>query len=391
LTTLSPTAARPRAAVLDRLRGSVVELDWILLAAVGAVTGFGLFVVKEATATDVAGDPSYFFSRQLTYTLVGIVALLAARAVSLERLARWYWPLWCGLVVSVAAVFLLGTGVRGSNRWIDLGSFRLQPSELGKVALIIVLAALVAERAGQVGRPRFTALAVGVTVVPATVVFAQPDLGTGTVYFVILTAILFMAGLGWTHFAVLGALAGAVIVGLVWLLPAAGVEVLKPYQVDRLTAFVDSGTDLSDSGYQLEQSKTAVGSGGATGKGLDGATQTINDFLPEHHTDFVFAVVAEMFGFLGAGVLILAYALLLWRGLRITARAPTQLDMLVGSAIVAAIGFQVFVNIGMTIGIMPITGIPLPFMSYGGSHTLTNLIAVGLLLRIHQRRVSGIP
>jgi rod shape determining protein RodA len=168
------------------------------------------------------------------------------------------------------------------------------------------------------------------------------------------------------------------------------VEVLQDYQVERLTAFIGAERDTSDAGYQLDQSKTAIGSGGALGKGPDGATQANNDFLPEHHTDFIFAVTSEMFGFVGGGLLILLFALILWRGLRTMARASSQVDMLVAGAILAMFGFQVFVNIGMTVGIMPITGIPLPLMSYGGSHTLTTFVAVGLLLGIHRRR-SAVP
>jgi rod shape determining protein RodA len=206
------------------------------------------------------------------------------------------------------------------------------------------------------------------------------------VYAVILLAILFLVGVPWTHFAVFGSILAIVILGVLWILPRAGVTVLQDYQVERLTAFIGAERDTNDAGYQLDQSTTAIGSGGAVGKGPDGATQSINDFLPEHQTDFIFAVTSEMFGFVGAGLLISLYALVLWRGLRTLARASSQVDMLVAGAIVAMIGFQVFVNIGMTVGIMPITGIPLPFMSYGGSHTLNSMVAVGLLLGIHRRR-----
>jgi rod shape determining protein RodA len=173
---------------------------------------------------------------------------------------------------------------------------------------------------------------------------------------------------------------------VLWVLPAGGVHVLEDYQRERLTAFVGSDRDTSDQGYQLDQSTTAIGSGGALGKGPDGATQTQNDFLPEHHTDFIFAVTAEMLGFVGGAGLILLYALIIWRGLRVTAQASTPTDQVLAGAIVAMLAFQVFVNIGMTVRLMPITGIPLPLMSYGGSHTLTTFAAVGLLLGIHRRR-----
>lgn len=390
MTTLA-TPRAPRAGLPDRLRELAGGLDWVLLAAVAGISAFGLYTLKAGTRADVPGDPGFYFTRQVLLLLVGVGGMLLASTINLDRLARWTWFLWGGLCLALLAVFVMGTGARGSTRWIDLGPFRLQPSEIGKVIIIGVLAGLVVERVGQVGTPRFTLICAGVVGLPMAIVFAQPDLGTALVYMAILAAVLFLAGAPWTHFAAFAAVIVVVIGAVLWVLPSFGVEVLKPYQVDRLTAFTNSSSDTGDSGYQLEQSKTAVGSGGATGKGPDGATQAINDFLPEHQTDFIFAVVAEMFGFLGAGGLILAYGLLLWRGLRITARASTQLDQLVAGGIVAMLGFEVFVNIGMTVGIMPITGIPLPFMSYGGSHTLTNLIAVGLLLRINQRRAPGLP
>jgi rod shape determining protein RodA len=206
------------------------------------------------------------------------------------------------------------------------------------------------------------------------------------VYGAILVAMLFLAGVPWSHLAVFTAVLVTAATLVLGILPAAGVPVLKDYQVKRLLTFTGAIDEPGDAGYQQDQSEIAVGQGGALGKGTDGATQTNNDFLPEHHTDFIYAVVAEMFGFLGAGGLILAYGLVLWRALGLVARASSQLDQLVAGGVVAMLAFQVFVNIGMTVGIMPITGIPLPFMSYGGSHTLANLVAVGLLLGIHRRR-----
>jgi len=221
-------------------------------------------------------------------------------------------------------------------------------------------------------------------------VFLQPDLGTSLVYWVVLAAVLFLAGVPWVQFATFGSALAVIILAVLWILPTAGLPVLKDYQVERLAAFMGAERDSSDAGYQLDQSKTAIGSGGTLGKGPDGATQANNDFLPEHHTDFIFAVTSEMFGFAGGGLLILLFGLLIWRALRTMARASSQMDMLVAGAIVAMLTFQVFVNIGMNVGIMPITGIPLPLMSYGGSHTLSTMVAIGLLLGIHQRR-SAVP
>jgi rod shape determining protein RodA len=383
LTTFSPSAGRLRLG--DRARGLATGLDWVLIASVVLVSGFGIYVIKAATRDDVPGAPDYYFSRQIAYMVLGLILLAVVLLIDVDRLAGFYWTLWGGLIAAVAMVFVLGSSIKGSNRWISLGAFNLQPSELGKVVMILVLAGLIVDRASQVGTRRFSLLALGVAGLPALMIFAQPDLGTAIVYIAIVGALLFIAGVPWTQFAAVAAIVTVLAVLVLWALPNAGVHVLQQYQVDRLTSFVDSSADPSNTGYQIQASKTAIGSGGAVGKGPDGATQTINDFLPEHHTDFIFAVVGEMFGFVGGGLLILLYGVLLWRGLQIVARASTQLDQLVAGGVVAMLGFQVFVNIGMNVGIMPVTGIPLPFMSYGGSHTLTNLIAIGLLMRIRRR------
>jgi rod shape determining protein RodA len=387
--TTAMAPSRQRSGAADRIRSAVLGLDWLLLFGVAAISLYSIFVVGRATENDAAG-PRFYLDRQIIFVLVGSVLMVLATRLNLERLARWSWGLWGSLLGGLAVVFLVGTAIKGSNRWIDIGPFNLQPSEMGKVAIAIVLAGIAVDRLEDVGTARFTLFLTAVAAVPAVVVFLQPDLGTSLVYGAVLAAILFLVGVPWSHFAVAGSLLAILILGVLWVLPGAGVHVLQDYQVERLTAFIGAERDTSDAGYQLDQSKTAIGSGGALGKGPDGATQANGDFIPEHHTDFIFAVTSEMFGFVGGAVLILLFALVIWRGLRTMARASSQVDMLVAGGIVAMIGFQVFVNIGMTVGIMPITGIPLPLMSYGGSQTITTLIAVGLLLGIHRRR-SPIP
>ena len=217
---------------------------------------------------------------------------------------------------------------------------------------------------------------------PSMLVVAQPDLGSGLVYIAIAVAILFVAGTKWTHFAALGALGVVAVVVVLVAAPAVGVEVLKPYQVDRLTAFLHPTSNPDKQGYQVNQSLTAVGSGGKTGRG-DQATQTRLDFLPEHHTDFVFSVVGEEFGFVGAALVLSLFALLIWRSLRILTMSKNLYGALIAGGITAMLMFQVFVNVGMTIGIMPITGVPLPLLSYGGSSVLVTFLAIGLLQSIH--------
>jgi rod shape determining protein RodA len=247
---------------------------------------------------------------------------------------------------------------------------------------VVALAAFVVDRIRRLTDRETTSRMALLAVIPAMLVVAQPDLGSGLVYLAILGAILFIAGTPWTHFAALGGLAAACIVLVLVAAPAVGVEVLKPYQKDRLTAFLNPGENRGKEAYQINQSLTAIGSGGKTGRG-DEATQTKLDFLPEHHTDFIFSVVGEEFGFVGAALVLSLFALLIWRALRTLTMAKNFYGALVAGGITAMLMFQVFVNVGMTISIMPITGIPLPLMSYGGSSVITTLMAIGVLQSIH--------
>ncbi len=281
----------------------------------------------------------------------------------------------------------IGQSVRGSSRWIDLGFFQFQPSEIGKIAMVLILAGLVQQRWRSIESPELSLFVVGVALVPTLIVFLQPDLGTSLVYMSILVGVLFFAGVPGRFFAwAIGAIAILAVLA-VWVLPAVGVTVLHDYQINRLTSFIDSNADPNETGFQTRQARTAVGHGGATGTGVEGATQVRNNLLPEHHTDFIFASTAEMYGFVGVTLLMLVFGVFIWRILRLVSRAPTLFEQLVAGGLATMFAFQVFVNIGMNVTIMPITGIPLPFLSYGGSHTLTNLIAVGILLRIYRRSV----
>jgi rod shape determining protein RodA len=257
-----------------------------------------------------------------------------------------------------------------------------QSSELGKVLLILALSAFMVDRMRRIDDRETTSRIMLLALVPAMLVVAQPDLGTGFVYVAIALSILFVAGTKWTHFAALGGLGVAAVTLVLVVAPAVGVEVLKPYQVDRLTAFLHPTDNPREQGYQINQSLTAVGSGGKTGRG-DEATQTRLDFLPEHHTDFIFSVLGEEFGFVGAALVLSLFALLIWRSLRILTMSKNLYGALIAGGITAMLMFQIFVNVGMTIGIMPITGVPLPLLSYGGSSVLVTFMALGLLQSIH--------
>lgn len=365
-----------------------MRVDWVLLSAVGLLTIVSLVVIGAATEGEVAGDPRYFLDRQILFVAVGVVLMLMASRVNLEWATRWSWPIWGALLASLVVVYAIGEVTRGARSWFTIGPFSLQPSEFGRVLLMVILVGLALERLKDVGTWRFTLLLTGVTAVPLLAVFIQPDLGMSLVYAAILLGVLFLVGVPWTHFAVFGSILAVLLLAVLWVLPTAGVQVLQPHQTERLTAFVGAERDTNAAGYQLDQSKIAIGSGGSVGKGLDGATQTTNRFLPEYHNDFIFSVIGEMFGFVGGALVIALFALILWRGLRVMARASSQVDMLIAGAIVTMFAFLVFVNIGMTVGIAPITGLPLPFVSYGGSHTLASFIAIGLLLGIYRRRAS---
>ncbi len=359
--------------------GLIGGLDLGLLAAALGLITVSVYILTMATQDDVPGSPLYYVVRQAIYGVVGVGLMLGASRIDVSRLREHQRAIYAAMIGSILVVLLVGVAARGSRRWIELPFFRFQPSELGKVLLILALSAFIVDRVRRLGDRATTGHIVVLALVPALLVIAEPDLGSGLVYLAITAVLMFVAGTKWTHLAALGGMAAASAVIVLLALPTVGVEVLKPYQVDRLTAFVNPTSDPQEQGYQLQQSITAIGAGQKTGRGPEGATQTRLDFLPEHHTDFVFSVVGEQFGFLGAGLVLSLYALLLWRALRILTSAKNLYGALVAGGVTAMLMFQVFVNIGMTIGIMPITGVPLPLMSYGGSSVLVTFLAIGLL------------
>jgi rod shape determining protein RodA len=362
---------------------SLFRFDPLLLLAGAGLVGCSVYVLSAATQDDVAGNPYYYVVRQAVYGGVGVLLMLLLSRFDYSRLREWKLGLYGVMIALICLVFALGAAARGSQRWIELPFFNFQPSEVGKVLLILTLSAFAVDRVRRLGEWRTTSRIMLLAAIPAMLVVAQPDLGSGMVYIVIAVAVLFVAGTKWTHFAALGTLLVTAIVVVLVAAPAAGVHVLKPYQVDRLTAFVNPSDNPRGQGYQLNQSIIGIGAGEKTGRGADGATQTKLNFLPEHHTDFIFSVVGEAYGFLGCALILSLYALLIWRGLRILTMAKNLYGALIAGGITAMLMFQVFVNVGMTIGIMPITGVPLPLMSYGGSSVLVTFLALGLLQSVY--------
>jgi rod shape determining protein RodA len=366
------------------------HVDYLLLAATGALVTYGLWVLEAVTRRDVPGDADYYVFRQTIYIGIGAVLLAVAMAINPDVYRRLRVPLYGVALALLLAVYVLGEEVRGSKRWIELGFFNFQPSELGKIILIVFLAGFVADRRLRVGEWRTTASVAALALPLMLLVFKEPDFGTSLIYGASVAGVLFLGGAPWRHLAVLGVVAGLIAGALLWFLPSAGVEVLQPYQRDRLTGFVNPDVDPDGSTYNVNQSITAVGSGGLDGRGVANATQTKFNYLPEHNTDFIFSSLAEQRGFLGASILLLLYALIVWRGLKVIAVAPDLFTATVAGTIVFALVFQLFINVGMTIGIAPVTGIPLPLVSYGGSSLITTLIMVGILESIHVRgRLAG--
>ncbi|MEW1845426.1 rod shape-determining protein RodA [Nonomuraea angiospora] len=364
---------------------TVRRLDALMLVAVAGLCVIGTLLVWSSTRTWAPGSTGlvkkHIFNEAIGIVLCAIVATVDHRAM------RAYAPLV--FLVSLIGLGLvitpLGATINGSHSWILLGGgFAVQPSEFAKVGLLLIIAMVLAQPAEGSDRPRgldiwLALLASGITM---GLVMLQPDLGTALVLAVITAAGLIIAGVRKRWIAVLTLLAIAGVFSVFYF------QLLEPYQVARFTAFVDPSVDPRGVGYNSTQSMIAIGSGQLLGKGLLGGGQTTGRFVPEQHTDFIFTVAGEEFGFLGSVTVVLLLGVVLLRGLKIARQCDDRFGTLVAGTIVCWFAFQTFINVGMTIGIMPITGLPLPFVSYGGTATFANLIAIGLLQAIRVRRQS---
>jgi rod shape determining protein RodA len=364
-------------------RRAIRHVDPVLIAAAIGLAVIGLLAIYSATHQSLAAvglDPGRFVKRQLTFLAVALIVLMLAASFD-YRLLKVY----AGIVYVSSLVLLvlvrtpIGTSVKGAQRWFELFGFQLAPSEVAKLALIAMLAAFLSEVRGELTVQdvfRTAALAA----VPALLVFLQPDLGSSIVFAAILVGVLVVAG---ARARYLGLLA---LTAVVLIVAGFQVGLVREYQIERLRAFLDPASVSEDALHNREQAEIAIGSGGLMGVGYLKGSQTNLDFVPEQHTDFVFTVVGEEFGFAGAVVLLSLYGLLLWRALRVAMLSRDPFGTYLAAGIASMLALQMFVNVGMNIGIMPITGIPLPFVSYGGSSLLLNFAAVGLLLNVHMRR-----
>lgn len=380
-----------------RGRGGLLrELDLITIGAVAGLVIIGLLSIFTATVDPEQGTllgfqaSSALFNRQLVFLVLAGVMLVATVFFDYR-----YFKVYAIVMYLICIVLLLvvltsiGDVTKGSQRWISLGLFKLQPSELAKPVLVATLASYISDRRGSLGF-REVLRCIGLTAPMAALVFVQPDFGTMLVLVWILLIMLVIGGADWKHLAVLGAIG---IVGVVMLFQ---LGIMKDYQQERFKAFLDPKSDQYGEGYSYQVTRTAVGNGGLFGKGIFSKRDPVNltnlDFVREQPTDFVFTAVAEQMGFVGGLTLLFFYAVVFVRGLRAGAMARDSFGTMLATGLVAYLAFQTFVNIGMTVGLVPITGIPLPFVSYGGASLVMSTLSVGLLLSVRMRRFSrGLP
>ncbi len=357
------------------------HFDWLLLFLTFAIIVVGLATIYSATEarvqTGFTSNP--LVMRQAFYAGVGFLGMIGVVLIDYRRLERYAYVLYAGALLLVLAVPLVGSVGGGARRWINLGPVSLQPSEMIKVALVIALARYF-HRAQSTGDVRFidAVPAFVLVAIPAVLILAQPDLGTVGIIAVVAFSVLFCAGLRLRVFILLAALAAGAV-PLLW-------GHLKPYQQQRVQTFLSPEMDPLGAGYHVIQSKIAIGSGQFWGKGFLHGTQNKLNFIPEQHTDFIFSVFAEEWGYVGAIVLLGLYAALVLRGLTVAYRAKDRFGALLTFGVVSIVFWQVVINVGMTSGILPVVGITLPFFSYGGSSLTTMMIAVGLMINVNMRR-----
>ncbi len=381
-----PTRRRRSLASRATGRDSLLRrLDWVLfLAALGLSVAGAVFVYSATRVVPGGEDPQAYLKRHLLNLVIGL-GLGAATMLFDYRTLRAYAPfVYVASVIGLIAVISpLGVTINGAQAWISLpGGFSIQPSEFMKVALCVGLAMLLAERRDGETEPQLpdVGFALLIAALPIGLVMLQPDLGTAVVMGMIVLGILAIAGTRLSWLAVL------LVIGVVGAVVAVKVGVLDEYQIDRLLAFANPELDPQGVGYNTNQARITVGAGGILGAGLFQGTQTAGGFVPEQQTDFIYTVVAEELGFVGSAAILLLFAVLLWRALRIAMLAEDLFGTLMASGIVCWFAFQMFQNIGMVIGIMPVTGVPLPFVSYGGTCMFANWMAIGLLENVHLRR-----
>lgn len=386
--TLTPIQ-QPSESVSQRPRRLMMPLDPLLTLAVIGLGIFSLVTISVTTQVNQTGNPHYFVERQAIYLGVGLLLMVALSRFDYGLLRQFKYWIYGLLILILLAVLALGSSALGSTRAISLPLFSFQSSEIGKVLLVVFTASLLVDRVRRLHDRQTTALVIALMLVPTVMVIAEPDLGSSLVYISVALGVLFVAGTPWRHFAALGLLAAIALTIALALAPALGVHVLSKYQEERLTGFLTTHVESPEAQrqrYQQEQSKIAIGAGRQTGLPHVGPAQS--SFVPFDESDFIFAAVSEQHGFVGAALVLALYALLIWRCMRILTMSRDLYGSLIAAGVTAMLMCQVFVNVGVAVGIMPDTGITLPLMSYGGSSVLTTMLALGLLQSIYVRARS---
>lgn len=363
------------------------HLDKLLLLVVAALIAFGVVIISSAARGYNLETADSFVNKQMIAAMLGLALMLVIMLFDYSEFGRMSTIIYGLNVGLLVAVLVIGTEMNGARAWIDIGGFRLQPGEYGKVMLILTLA----HHLSRLDRLEsiWDLILPGLHVLPLVgLLILEPDLGTALVFLVIAAAMIYMAGFPGWKLTVLGGTPIALVGAWFYAHLRWGVSMypLQPHQIERIRNFVNPNADPLDSGWQVLQSKISIGSGGLWGKGLYQGTQNQLGFLPEQHTDFIFSVIGEELGFVGGATVILLFLILLWRIMTIAATSKDRYGMLIATGVTAMIGFHVLENVGMTLGIMPVTGIPLPFISYGGSNLMANLVALGLVLNVGMRR-----
>ena len=358
------------------------ELDWIMLGAVILITALGLVMVYSSTR-NLVGDPYYFVKRQAMSLVLGIVAFLVILRIDYRKFRDFSMLAY---IMVIALLFLvvspLGSSAKGAQAWFALpGGFQFQPSEVAKFLLIVALCGYVNEHRGDIDPWRITMI-LALALLPIGLVQLQPDLGTNMVFAAIVIGLLAVAGAKGRYLLVILLLAATGIFAVINL------GLLKQYQIDRLTSVISPNTKTQTAAYNQDQSKKTIGAGGLTGAGLFRGKQTSLGYVPEQHTDFIYTAVGEELGFVGAASLLALFAIVMWRTWRTARLARDYYGTLVCSAVFAMFAFQIFENVGMTMGIMPVTGIPLPLMSYGGSSLIATFARLGLVTNVYARRFT---
>jgi rod shape determining protein RodA len=359
-------------------RRLLTYFDWGLVGAILGMTVLGVLTIYSANALATSAFRQTLYLRQLTWVCVGVGILFLACTVSYRNLGRFAYVIFGLSLLSLLVVLVLGKTGLGAQRWIRVGPFTVQPSEFTKIALILFLARYFDDHREELHRPQVMILPAAATLVCAFLVLKQPDLGTALLIVFLAVGVMLLLGLSWRYLVPI-LVGGGVLTPLLW-------HFLKDYQRRRILVFFNPDLDPLGASYHIAQSKIAVGSGGAFGKGWMAASQSQLNFLPMNHTDFLFAVLAEQWGFLGTLLVLLVYVYLITRGLQIAMESTDFFATLLAAGVSSMLAIQVFINVAMVLGMLPVVGIPLPLLSYGGSSMVVTMLGLGLLLNIHMRR-----